>query len=341
MERRTVRTADDRTAPRARTHCPEADRDLKDLLRTARPLGDSTELIQHATRCPSCFARLRDLFLATAPDDSDPIHRLIDGLNHAVYRLAKAILATPQNGGAADFRFDQAPGAPAQAAEDALARLTALDEYSNGRSARSSEAAPLKELLKESAGTNAPTTETAEQLLRRSIAIGGRYGLDAANLLGFIHYRNGDLDGAELLFRTVLDHSADNTYERETQAHAMNNLTGVELSRGDLKSAILWCERSLMLKQRLRMDVRSNYLNLCFFWLEQGTPYGIDRARHYVRELLALDDGKKSIEQALASTAYSSCLADFKKHGFDREFPEIAVHANGAREKKPERSAVG
>lgn len=336
MERRQARPAPARVATRTRTPCPEANRNLKDLLDTIRPLGDSAQLVQHAAKCPTCFTRLRDLFLATAPDDSDPVHRLIDGLNYALYRLAKALLCAPENGGVADFRFDNAPGSPSQAAEDALSRLVALEEYSNGRSARSGETAPLKQLVSESAKDVNGSLDSADQLLRRSIAIGGRYGLDAANLLGFMRYRHGDLDGAELLFRTVLDRNATDVYERETQAHAMNNLTGVELSRGDLKNAILWCERSLMLKQRLGMDTRSNLLNLIFFWLEHATPYGIDRARHYVRQLLSLDDGKRVMENAFATAGYEACLADFKKHGFDREFPEIAMPANAGRVKRVE-----
>ncbi|MFG0317506.1 MAG: hypothetical protein ACF8XB_09545, partial [Planctomycetota bacterium JB042] len=118
---------------------------------------------------------------------------------------------------------------------------------------------------------------------------------------------------------------ASDRYERETQAHAMNNLTGVHLGRGDVKSAILWCERSLMLKERLGLDARTNYVNLLFFWLEQKTAYGHDRARHYLRQLLFLEGGQDHLEATLATKSYESPVQAFRAAGLDKEFPEIKL----------------
>ncbi len=223
------------------------------------------------------------------------------------------------------FCFDLSPSGIEAAASEASERLSALDEYTEGRTSRSGEAASLLELIGRTRQESPPGPELAESILRRAIAVGGRYGLDAANLLGYIRYRRGDLDGAELLFTTVLERRALDRYERETQAHAMNNLTGVHLERHDLQSAILWCERSLMLKERLGLDARTNYLNLLFFWLENGTAYGLERARHYLRTVLLLDDGKRYLEETIAQPSYEVALARFRRVGLDKEFPEIQL----------------
>ena len=304
--------------------CPRTATDLRALLTALRPLGDTRSLARHAADCPCCFTHLSDLFLATAPDESDPVHRLVDGLNLSLYRVAKAILSG-RPGGADAFVFDQEPGDVRAAAKEALDRLEALDEYSEERSGDTDGSSSLRRTLKAIVRGSERNETQAEHLLRRSIAIGGRFGLDAANLLGFLLYRRGDLDQAELLFTTVIERPAFDRYERETQAHAMNNLTGVHLGRSDVKSAILWCERSLMLKERLAIDARTNYVNLMFFWLEQNTAYGHERARHYLRQLLTLDGGKEYLEQTLAQTGYESPVLAFRNAGLDKEFPEIAL----------------
>jgi len=304
--------------------CPQTATDLRSLLTALRPLGDTRSLARHAADCPCCFENLSDLFLATAPDDSDPIHRLVDGLNLSLYRVAKSILADRSD--AADaFVFDQAPGDVRIAAKEALDRLEALDEYSEERAGDTDGSTSLRRTLKKMVRGSDLNEATAEQLLRRSIAIGGRFGLDAANLLGFLLYRRGDLDAAELLFTTVIERPAFDAYERETQSHAMNNLTGVYLGRDDVKTAILWCERSLMLKERLALDARTNYVNLIFFWLEQQTAYGHERARHYLRQLLLLDGGKGYLEETLAQSDYESPVLAFRNSGLDKEFPEIEL----------------
>lgn len=307
--------------------CPEAMTDLRSLMTAIGPLGDLETLSRHSARCPTCFARLRDLFFATAPDASDPAHRLVDGLNQALYRLAKAVLWASSSGAPEDFLFDRSPGEVLAARVEARDRLDALQEYTEGRSARAGTSAALDDQLREVEAGAKPSPELAEAILKRAVSIGGRYGLDAANLLGYLRYRRGDLAGAELLFTTVIRRNAFDSYERETQAHAMNNLTGVYLCRGELKSAILWCERSLMLKERLGIDARSNYVNLMFFWLEHQTSYGVDRARHYLRTLLRQDEGKSYLERALAHPEYLEALVDFRAAGLDREFPEIRLPA--------------
>lgn len=307
--------------------CPASTTDLKSLLAALRPLGDSGAIERHAATCPSCFTRLGDLLLATAPDESDPIHRIVDGLNQSLYRLAKAVLKDVKAASAQGFCFDCVPGSADVAASEALDRLSALDEYCEGRIARSGEAAPLKRLIEESSAT-AKDPGLAESILKRSISIGGRHGLDAANLLGFLRYKEGDLDGAELLFNTVIERAPRDSYERETQAHAMNNLTGVCMGRSDLKSAILWCERSLMLKERLGLDASSNYLNLLLFWIDQSTTYGLERARHFLRIMLLQDGGREYLEQTLATEGYETSVAALRRHGLDREFPELTLPAD-------------
>lgn len=307
--------------------CPASMTDFKSLLGALRPLGDSSAIARHAGTCPSCLQRLSDLFLATAPEEADPLHRLVDGLNLALYVLAKSALDASRSAATSGFCFDRSPGPLRAAAAEALDRLSALDEYLEGRITRSGEAGPLERLINDAQTPDRPerTGELAESILRRCIGIGGKYGLDAANLLGFIRYRRGDLPGAERLFSAVLERKCADSYERETQAHAMNNLTGVHAGRGDLKSAVLWCERSLMLKERLGLDVRSNYLNLIFFWLEQGTPYGVERARHYLRSLLVLDGGRPYFEHAVEGEGYAASRAAFRRAGLDKEFPEVKL----------------
>lgn len=305
--------------------CPSLTGDLTGILRALRPLGDLGSITRHAADCGTCFSRLTEFFITTSPDQNDPIHRLIDGLNVALYRLAKSLLCSTPQAGTDDFNFDLSPVPVKDAAEEAIDRLEALDEYMEGRYTRTGEAAPLRELIQRSLTDTDHAAEIAQALLKRSISIGGRYGLDAANLLGFIRYRRGDLDGAEILFRTVIERPAADLYERETQAHAMNNLTGVCLGRDDLKTAILWCERSLMLKERLHLDARSNHLNLLIFWLENGTSYGAERSRHYMRSLLVLDGGKVYMEKALSSPAYAEAVASIRRAGLDKEFPEVEL----------------
>ena len=305
--------------------CPSSTTDFKSLLAAVRPLGDSDTVARHAANCPCCFDRLCDLFLATASDDSDPIHAIVDGFNGSFYRLAKALLEARPDLAPDHFTYDQTPMAVSNAVELALDRLNALDEYSDGRITLSGEAAPLQQLIRDASLSPKQPVALAETILKRSISIGGRHGLDSANLLGFLRYRQGDLENAELLFTTVIDRRPVDGYERETQAHAMNNLTGVHLGLGDLKSAILWCERSVMLKERLGIDCRSNYVNLLFFWLEQGTAYGLARARHYLRTLIAVDSGKQYLEKVVRQDGYDAVLEKFRKNGLDREFPELSL----------------
>jgi len=307
--------------------CPSSTIDFKGLLAALRPLGDSSSVARHAVDCPRCFERLCDLFLATTPDAFDPMHRMVDGFNSSLYLLAKALLEAHSEGTTRHFSYDHSPIEVQGAVDQALDRLSALDEYTEGRITLSGEAAPLQQLILESAQAPKQPRELAETILKRAISIGGRYGLDAANLLGFMRYQHGDLENAELLFSTVIERRPVNGYERETQAHAMNNLTGVHLGLGDVKSAILWCERSLMLKERLGLDSRSNYVNLLFFWLEQNTAYGLDRARHYLRTLLALDGGKQYFEETVRKDGYDGALATLRGSGLDLEFPEVSLPA--------------
>ena len=305
--------------------CPSSTTDFKSLLAALRPLGDSSSVARHAASCTRCFERLCDLFLATTPDAFDPVHRIVDGLNSSLYLLAKALLDAHSERSAGHFAYDHSPIAIKDAADQALDRLSALDEYTEGRVTLSGEAAPLQQLILEAGRATKQPRELVETILKRAITIGGRYGLDAANLLGFLRYQHGDLENAELLFSTVIERKPVDGYERETQAHAMNNLTGVHLGLGDLKSAILWCERSLMLKERLGLDSRSNFVNLLFFWLKQNTAYGLDRARHYLRTLLALDGGRRYFEQTVITEGYESAVADLRRSGIDREFPEVSL----------------
>ncbi|MFH0944345.1 MAG: tetratricopeptide repeat protein [Planctomycetota bacterium] len=305
--------------------CPSSTTDFKSLLAAVRPLGDTDTVARHAANCPGCFDRLCDLFLATAPDDSDPIHAIVDGFNGSFYLLAKALLDARPDRAPAHFTYDQSPMAVNDAVEVALDRLSALDEYSDGRITLSGEAAPLQQLIRDASLSPRQPAALAETILKRSISIGGRHGLDSANLLGFLRYQQGNLENAKLLFTTVIDRQPVDGYERETQAHAMNNLTGVHLGLGDLKSAILWCERSLMLKERLGIDSRSNYVNLLFFWLEQGTAYGLARARHYLRTLIAVDSGKQYLEKTVRQDGYDGVLEKLHRSGLDREFPELSL----------------
>lgn len=304
--------------------CPDVARDPKSLLAALRPLGDSSSILEHASHCPSCFAKIKELFLTTAADEHDPIHRLFDGLNCALYRLAKSILAAAHDG-VPDFSFDHEPGPIQSVVHEAEERLGVLAEYSEGSTTRSQAAMTVKMLVEDAARGGTPDPLVAEQLLRRSVSLGGRFGLDAANLLGFLRARAGDLDGAELLFRAVIERTARDSYESETQAHAMNNLTTVHVGRGNLRLAILWCERSLMLKERLGLDARTNYLNLIFFWLEHRTSYGLDRARHYLRVLLGQEGGKAYLVASIAHPHYAEGVKHLRAAGFDREFPELAV----------------
>lgn len=325
VERRknAVRTA---TPQRATDRACLADvADLRQLLAELRPLGQATTLTLHAAHCHRCFARLCDLFLATAPAESDPLLRIIDGVNASVYRLSKSLMRETDAELARHFCFDRIPEAVDAVASDALDRLGALDEYSEGRTESSCEAKALKHLIVDSRAKAKRTPELVESLLRRAIGIGGRHALDAANLLGFIRFAKGDLDEAELLFNTVCRRSTTDAYERETQAHAMNNLAGIHARRGDVRSAILWSERSLMLKERLGIDARSNFLNLIVFWLEHDTDYGHERVRHYLRSLMLLDGGKSYLERNLQNESYRGTLERFRGVGFDREFPELRL----------------
>lgn len=299
--------------------------DLRQLLAELRPLGQATTLTLHAAHCRRCFARLCDLFLATAPPESDPLLRIIDGVNASVYRLSKSLLRETDEELAACFCFDRIPEAVDAVANDALDRLGALDEYSEGRTESSCEAKALKQLIVEARTKPKRTPALVEALLRRAIEIGGRHALDAANLLGFIRFAKGDLDEAELLFNTVCRRKTADAYERETQAHAMNNLAGIHSRRGDVQSAILWSERSLMLKERLGIDARSNFQNLIVFWLEHDTAYGHDRVRHYLRSLMLLDGGKAYLENNLKSDGYRAVLERFRRAGLDKEFPELRL----------------
>jgi hypothetical protein len=319
----------DRTPPATVTDgaCLADSSDLRQLLAALRPLGQGTTLALHAAHCARCFARLCDLFLATAPAESDPLLRIIDGVNRSVYRLAKALLRDSADPALIAFCFDQTPEAVTSVVAEALDRLAALDEYTEGRSQTSCEASALRLLVTTAAGDHPECSEDdlVESLLRRAIGIGGRHGLDAANLLGFLLFTRGDLDGAELLLTTVCRRVAADAYERETQAHAMNNLAGVFVHRGNPRSAILWCERSLMLKERLGLDARTNYLNLVVFWLEQGTTYATERVRHYLRSLLLLERGKDYLERNLRSEPYAATRRRFVDAGFAKEFPEILL----------------
>lgn len=306
--------------------------DLRPFFAALRPLGDRSKVIDAAASSPVAFQRVLDLFLATAPEDHDPIHRLTDGVNHSLYRLAKAVLSTlPEGRGT--FAFDTRPDAVEAAAQDTLDRLDALCEYSEGSATGPADRTLVGNILEDSRQGSALEFGLVETLLRRSIALGGRYALDAANLLGYLSYRRGDLDGAELLFQTVIDRRAADSYERETQAHAMNNLTGVHVGRGDLRLAILWCERSLMLKEQLGLDGLSNHLNLLFLWIDQATAYGVDRARHYIRRVLATEAGKASLESTLQHPTFRRSVETFRRCGLDQEFPEIALPET--RERKP------
>lgn len=329
---------------RARVNVRQAERtcladvgDLRLLLGALRPLGQATTLTLHAAHCPRCFARLCDLFLATAPAESDPLLRIIDGVNSAVYRLAKALLSEIDNDAYRMFCFDQVPNSVENAADEALDRIAALDEYTEGRTEGSCEAKALRALILESRIKNLRTMSLVEAILKRAITIGGRHALDGANLLGFLRLLNGDLDGAELLFTTVCQRQTNDLYERETQAHAMNNLAGVHVRRGQTQSAILWSERSLMLKERLGIDARSNYLNLITFWLETSTAYAQERIRHYLRCLLLLEGGKTYLERNFKTEAYRTAMQRFRRAGFDKEFPEIAIVDPPATTTKPRR----
>lgn len=302
-----------------------AESNLRHMLSALRPLGDASAISRHAASCPRCFAKVRDLFLATLPPESDPVHRIFDGVNGALYRLAKSTLKTSDDRALAAFAFDEVPEEVDATAAAALDRLDALDEYTEGRTHRSQDTTQLLGLIKAAQQRNRPGPALTENLLQSSIAIGGRYGLDAANLLGYLRFLRGDYEGAELLFNTVLEHPAADAYEQETHAHTMNSLAGVYANRGDLKNAILWCERSLMLKERLGLDARANYMNLVVFWLDHKTPYARDRVRHFVRTLLQAEGGKEWLESTLRSPGYENALARFRELELDREFPEAAT----------------
>lgn len=329
FDRRT-KGAHEATDPVQGATRPEVIPDLRSLFSALRPLGDSTPIIQRAIADPVSFARLCDLFLVTAPDEFDPVVRLVDGVNQSLYRLAKAVLrALPETD--ENFTFDCGPDVVENVAKEALDRLDALAEYSDGSSTGAGDTRLIRQIISDATDRGKLTFDMVETLLKRIISIGGRYGLDAANLLGFMCYRRGDLDAAEILFRTVIERRTSDAYERETQAHAMNNLTGVHSGRDNLKLAILWGERSLMLKERLGLDASTNYLNLLFFWLESATPYAVDRARHYLRTLLSLDDGKLLLESKLASEGYREIAVQYVRSGLDREFPEVRVPEVAAR----------
>ena len=304
---------------------PDEIPDLRGLFSALRPLGDSTPIIQRAISDPIAFSRVCDLFLATAPDEYDPVVRLVDGVNHSLYRLAKAILTSLPETGHDGFTYDSNPDEIETVAKEALDRLEAVTEYSDGHNAGSADARMIRGIIEDSCDQGKLGYDMVETLLKRIISIGGRYGLDAANLLGFIYYRSGDLDAAEILFRTVIERRPADVYERETQAHAMNNLTGVHIGRHNLKQAILWGERSLMLKEGLGLDASTNYLNLLFFWLESATPYALDRARHYLRMLATLDGGRELLERTLLSEGYRNVVEQYTRAGLDKEFPEIRI----------------
>jgi hypothetical protein len=327
-ERRKPESRVRETLREPQRHCLADIADLRQLLAMLRPLGQATTLALHAAHCHRCFARLADLFLATAPAESDPLLRIIDGVNASIYRLAKALLHESDPDVARTFCFDKHPDSIDSVATVALDSLDALDDYSEGRTETSCEAKAIKQLVTEARSKSKRNSGLVETLLRRSIAIGGRHALDAANLLGFLRFAKGDLDGAELLFNTVCRRATQDGYERECQAHAMNNLAGVHVRRGEIQNAILWCERSLMLKERLGLDARSNYLNLIVFWLDHSTLYGQERVRHYLRNLLALDAGKAYVEQNLKSDAYRATLERFKQAGLDKDFPELALDSS-------------
>lgn len=298
--------------------------DLRPLFAALRPLGNNGPVIERAVKDPVAFQRVLDLFLATAPEEFDPVHRLIDGVNHSLYRLAKAVLSTIR-AGEGTFAFDRSPDTVESAAKDALDRLDALCEYSEGSATDPADRNLIREILEDSRQGEALDFDIVETLLRRSIALGGRFALDAANLLGFLCYRRGDLDNAELLFQTVIERKAADNYERETQAHAMNNLTGIYVGRGDLGQAILWCERSLMLKEQLGLDGLSNHMNLLFLWIDQATAYGVERARNYIRRVLATSTGKATLQGTFKQRTFRKSLEAFRRCGFDKEFPEIAL----------------
>jgi len=325
VERRRIETRTNGTPRNIDPTCLADVSDLRQLLAELRPLGQATTLTLHAAHCHRCFARLCDLFLATAPAESDPLLRIIDGVNASVYRLSKALIRETDENLARCFCFDQVPDQVDSVANDALDRLDSLDEYSEGRTESSCEARALKQLIVESRAKSRRTPELVEALLRRAIEIGGRHALDAANLLGFMRFAKGDLDGAELLFNTVCRRATNDGYERETQAHAMNNLAGIHARRGNVQSAILWSERSLMLKERLGLDARSNFQNLIVFWLEHDTAYGHDRVRHYLRNLMLLEGGKTYLEKNLKTDAYRAALERFRAAGLDKEFPELKL----------------
>jgi len=298
--------------------------DLRPLFTALRPLGNKAPVIERAAKDPIAFQRILDLFLATAPEEHDPVHRLIDGVNHSLYRVAKAVLSTIPDGEGA-FSFDRSPDTVEAAAKDALDRLDALCEYSEGTATDPADRNLIQGILEDFRQGEALDFDIVETLLRRSIALGGRFALDAANLLGFLCYRRGDLDNAELLFQTVIERKAENNYERETQAHAMNNLTGICVGRGDIGQAILWCERSLMLKEQLGLDGLSNHMNLLFLWIDQATSYGVERARHFIRRVLATATGKTTLQSTLQQRAFKKSLDAFRRCGLDKEFPEIAL----------------
>lgn len=301
--------------------------DLRPLLTALGPLGDDSPVVERAVRDPVAFERVLDLFLATAPEDSDPVQRLADGLNLALYRLAKAVLAALPASKDTPFTFDRSPEPIERCVAEARDRIDALAEYTEGHSTDPADRHLIEQVAADMTDPESLEFGLVETILRRCIALGGRHGLDAANLLGFLCYQRGDLDQAELLFRAVIDHEPRDGYERETLAHAMNNLTGVFVGRGDPQSAILWCERSLMLKEQLGLDALSNYLNLLFLWMEQGTAYGRERSRHYIRKLLSTGGGQAALEATLARRAYERARRAFVLSGLHKEFPEVRLPA--------------
>lgn len=319
MSRQRQRT---QTRPAPPPDCRTAPSDPRDLLRALKPLGGGEDFAEHAASCPECFDRAAQLLLLTAEETCDPHRGLLDGLAHCLYEMAKAaVRAAPRP---VSFRFDDPPPPLDESVGQTEAALEALAEYTDGASERCGEARSMRRLLAD-VRRGASLESIVREALGRALALGGPHGLDAANLLGFLALERGDLEEAERMFRTVIERPAASRYERETQAHAMNNLAGVLARRQRTADAILWAERSLLSKERLGLDTRTNWVNLLVFWLEHGTAYGVERSRAALRALLALDGGREWLAELLAREEYRGTVDRLRLRGLDREFPEVRL----------------
>lgn len=269
----------------------------------ARKAFDAERVSEHVRLCSPCYDRLAKFFRTIELQPSTYLKETVDELCFAIYRLAGAVLrerkdAEDNTENVVSVAGGQG-GSSREHVEHGNEMISDVEDFVGSAEVSGRDLGDVRRLLASAEQAEARKVDLAIVLCEEIRRYPTRHRASALNLLGVLHLWRSRLKDAEAAFLQALSEPDVDEDSRIARASALCNLGYAQQLAGDHEKAVKSAKRSRALCEELGSDSFHALFALLYFSLLRREA-GADDARESLDALLALNDGRRRLQETFA-----------------------------------------